>query len=221
MTAPQPNYLLAEDTDLQYAIIELMKAHLPNWGERERDWLVKVKRADGVDDALNHDTLFEQLKESGLKVLGVVIDADDNPKGRWQSIRDFCQKVQAQAPAQCPGEGFIVDQIKGPNGVVAKFGAWIMPDNKSEGMLEDFCFKLIPPGNEVLLVHAASAIARAKELAAPFIKPHERKALMHTWLAWQNPPGYRMGRAIAHRILYPDGQYAKPFVTWFRKLYGL
>jgi hypothetical protein len=218
---PQENYLIVEDSDLQYAIVELMKAHLPRWGKDERDWLVKVKVARGVNDVLNHEGLFTELKESGLRVLGIAIDADDRPTERWRSISNFCHKAMAQVPDDCPAEGLIVERIVGENGIVARFGAWIMPNNQSEGMLEDFCRELVPAGNEQLLTHAAASVSEAKRIGAPFNPRHTEKALLHSWLAWQDPPGERMGRAIAQRILRHDAESAKPFVAWFRNPYRL
>ncbi len=223
MATPQPNYLIAEDSDLQYAIAELMKAHLKNWGTNKHDWIVEIKRADGVDDALNHETLFEYMKAGGLKVLGVVVDADDKLEERWRGIREFCNKCNAQAPQSCPVGGFIVNQIVGPGGIVAKFGAWIMPDNRHEGMIENFCFDLVPVGNNELLEHAASSVGKAKYLGAPFTPSlnTNAKARLHTWLAWQEPPGQSIGRAIANRTLQPTAQSAQAFVAWFRQLYGV
>src|SRR6202521_3203767 len=191
MPLPQPNYLIAEDADLQYAIAELMKAHVPDWGTNERTWKVKIERARGVDDALNHDTIFEYMKAGGLKVLGIAIDADDKLRERWESIRSFCSKCNASAPLDCPSDGFIVDRLVGENGIEARFGAWLMPDNENDGMIENFCFRLVPSGNEQLLEHAASSVGKAKYLGAPFIPRVNvnAKARLHTWLASQNPPG--------------------------------
>lgn len=216
----QPNYLIAEDGDLQFAIAELMKAHVPNWGTGPLTWKVEIKRAHGVNDALNHETLFQYMKAGGLKVLGVAVDADNKPKERWQSIRDFCHKCGAEAPASCPRGGFIVDRIIG-EGVEVRFGAWLMPDNENDGMVETFCFGLVPSGNEGLLEHAASSVGKAKYLGAPFFPYQNAKARLHTWLSWQDPPGQSIGKAIASRALSPDAKGAAPFVAWFRKLYNV
>jgi hypothetical protein len=217
----QQNYMVTEDSDLQYAVAELMKSHIQNWGKDPSDWLITIKRARGVDDALNHEILFQELKESGLKTLGIVVDGDNAWKEKWESIRDFCRKCNAQTPQNCPPAGLIVDRIIGESGVEARFGAWIMPNNQSDGMLENFCHAMIPAGNEKILDHAVGCVRKAKELGAPYNPIHHNKALMHTWLAWQDPPGERMGRAIANKILNPNAESAKSFVTWFRKLYGV
>ena len=221
MSTPQPNYLITEDSDLLFAIAELMKAHVPDWGTTRRDWKVEIKKARGVDDALNHETLSEYMKAGGLKILGVVVDADDKPRERWASIQGFCRKCNVQAPDRCPPKGFILDGLVGESGVEARFGAWLMPDNQTDGMIENFCFGLIPGGNEQLIEYTGSAVDMAKSKGAPF-HPHQiAKARLHTWLAWQDPPGQSIGKAIASRTLRPDADSAKAFVAWFRELYGV
>ena len=221
MARIQQNYMVTEDSDLQFVVAELMKSHIKNWGKDKNDWLVQIKTAGGVDDTLNHEVLFQELKESGLKTLGIVVDADDSCQAKWEGIKEFCRKAKAPIPQACPPNGLIVDKIIGESGVEARFGVWIMPNNNSDGMLESFCHGMIPAGNEKLLEYAVGCIDKAKTLGAPYKTVHHNKALMHTWLAWQDPPGERMGRAIAKKILKPDAPGAKLFVDWFRKLYGL
>lgn len=218
---PQENLLIVEDSDLKYAIAELMKAHVADWGTNERSWKVIIKNTDGVDDALDHETLFNYMKAGGLKVLGLTVDADDKAAARWQRIRNFCQKCGATAPDDCPNDGFIVDRIIGESGIEVKFGAWIMPNNIGRGMIEDFCYALIPDGNDALLEHAETVVSKAAEIGAPFIPQHRVKAELHTWLAWQSPPGQSLGRAIANKTFLPDHGAAKPFVSWFRRLYDI
>ncbi len=50
---------------------------------------------------------------------------------------------------------------------------------------------------------------------------HQHKADIHTWLAWQNPPGRQLHQAVMERILDPKHPKAQIFVNWFRDLYDL
>ena len=123
-------------------------------------------------------------------------------------------------PEPCPANGFIIDSLI-VEGIHARFGAWIMPDNRRDGMVESLCFDLIPPGNEKLMDHATNCVGTAKAKGAPFIARHDIKARVHTWLAWQNPPGQSVGRALANKTLLPNAKATDDFVAWFRKLYGV
>ena len=48
---------------------------------------------------------------------------------------------------------------------------------------------------------------------------HRPKALIHTWLAWQQTPGMPMGQAITARVLSCDSEIAIAFVNWLNYLF--
>jgi hypothetical protein len=157
-----------------------------------------------------------ELQESGRSALGVLLDADDNPLGRWQSIRNACLKSIPDLPQELPESGLICDA---GNGV--KFGAWIMPDNRMSGMLETFLAYMIPEENETLWQFAQESVKQAKTKGANFTEFQVDKANIYTWLAWQNPSGRQLHQAVMERILDSKHPNAQKFVTWFKDLYGL
>jgi len=163
--------------------------------------------------------LIAGLQETGVKALGIVIDANASLQGRWTRIQNFCRANGGKnVPKTLPESGLIIDGV-----LNKRFGAWIMPNNKDDGMLENFCQALVPVNeNGSLWDYARDCATRAREqLHAPFIPVHVHKAQMHTWLAWQNPPGERMGSAITQRILKAEMGWGSAFATWFRTLYGV
>ena len=98
-------------------------------------------------------------------------------------------------------------------------GIWLMPDNQLPGMLEDFVAQLIPSADT--LRGKADAILQEIELEGlqRFTGLHRPKALIHTWLAWQEEPGQPMGLAIRARALGHDSPTALAFVAWLRRLF--
>ena len=50
---------------------------------------------------------------------------------------------------------------------------------------------------------------------------HRSKALIHTWLAWQQNPGRPMGTAIKAGYLQHDAPIALAFVAWLRRLFEI
>jgi len=76
-------------------------------------------------------------------------------------------------------------------------------------------------GDRQLHDHAATASAAASSLGAPFKAVHQDKVLLHTWLAWQDPPGQALGTAAKARALNASAPAFLPFVAWFRRLYRL
>jgi hypothetical protein len=66
------------------------------------------------------------------------------------------------------------------------------------------------------------ASKRAKtRFGAPYGDTHYDKAVMHTWLAWMEPPGRPFGTAFLARMLDAGASMAEPFLKWLRDLYGL
>ena len=88
-------------------------------------------------------------------------------------------------------------------------------------MLEDFLLRLVPDGSCPLSELARNSVAEAKRRGSPFRNVHQRKAELHTWLAWQDPPGLRLHEAVKHTVLDPARAESKPFVDWFKKLFHL
>ena len=119
-------------------------------------------------------------------------------------------------PERIPAEGLEVAHSGG-----TRFGVWIMPDNRFEGMLEDLLVRLIPDESSALYKLARNCVAEARSEGAPFRDVHDRKAEVYTWLAWQDPPGLRLHEAVKHRVLDPTRPESEPFVDWFKSLYRL
>jgi hypothetical protein len=207
--------LLVEGKQDVRVIPELIEANGVNWGTRKKP-VVFIRDYDGYQKLVDPDVISTELQASGLSALGIMIDADDNPTGRWQSIRSASLKSIPDLPEALPEDGLIHTT---PTGI--QFGIWIMPHNKMRGMLETFLTYMIPTGSEILWQFAQTVTKDAKGKGAVFTDPHLDKANIYTWLAWQNPPGRQLHQAIMERILHPKHPNAQRFVTWFKTLYGL
>ena len=180
---------------------------------------VFIKEFEGVENLLDKSTISSELKASGLETIGIIVDADEIPTNRWQSIRNLFIDFFPDLPSEIPEDGFVVSS-RNEDGI--KFGAWIMPDNRNNGMMETFLEYLVPDReNNELLEFAKEVTQQAKEKGAPFTEAHTDKAIIHSWLAWQDEPGPQLHNAIQQNILKPDNPKAKPFLDWFVNLYEL
>jgi hypothetical protein len=94
-----------------------------------------------------------------------------------------------------------------------------MPDNQTCGKLEDFLRFLVVPTPNPLLEHAQDSIAKIPDGHRLFAAKDEPKALIHTWLAWQQEPGKPFGTAITAKFLDPNVRQADALVAWLKKLY--
>ncbi len=201
------SHLLVEGKNDQHVIWALCEMHrVPETFD------VLVPGDGGVDEVLTDIPI--RLKEAGLQSLGVVVDADEDIKARWDSVRGRLQKVGYSTPKQPPVEGFIASLPSRP-----KIGVWIMPDNQVSGMLESFATRLIPTednlkpvAQETLRTIEDRGLNRYRSVSRP-------KALIHTWLAWQELPGMPMGQAITAQVLQHNHSLANRFVDWLKALF--
>lgn len=207
--------LLVEGKQDRFVIPELIESNGIHWGTRNSP-IVFIRDYDGYQNLIDPDVISTELQASGLSALGIMIDADDNPAGRWQSVRNASLESIPDLPDTLPEDGLIHTT---PRGI--RFGVWIMPDNKMEGMLETFLSYMLPIDNELLWQFAQAVTHEAKDKGAIFTSSHLDKANIYTWLAWQNPPGRQLHQAIMERIFHPNHPKAQRFVNWFKNLYGI
>ncbi|HVX63214.1 MAG TPA: DUF3226 domain-containing protein [Pirellulales bacterium] len=210
-----PKKLLVEGEEDKRVIPQLIEAHGVEWGENRQEWIVLIEQLGGIEPLLESAVIETELKVRGLEVLGIVVDANDSAAERWKRIRNRCAKAFPSLPETLPNEGLIDTNVDG-----LKLGVWLMPDNRSRGMLETFLACLLGDETQPLWQYANETVVNAKDRGAPFTDAHEDKARIHTWLAWQDPPGRQLHDAVKFQMLKPSPLSA-PFVAWFRSLYGV
>jgi hypothetical protein len=226
---PGPKLLLVEGIDDLLVAAEVFeKATGTPWEPTKGQRLVEIEWCGSDDQVLSR--LGVRWKESGRRIVGVVIDADLTGS-RWAQVRAHAPaETRDRLPADLPPGGLVLDADRG-----RRFGVWIMPDNQSVGAMESFLAQLRTSMPTALGEHVRSAMQRAQELmrehanANPGIDPplrpwldvHAHKAEIHTWLAWQEPPGARLHEAVRNHSLDPRAPLACSFVDWMKRLYDL
>lgn len=208
------NLLIVEGQDDKRVIPELVEKAGIDWGEKKAE-IVKIHELGGYEKLA--EQFPGQLKNAGLRRLGILVDANTDPAARWRSLSGILA-LECVLPPEPPPGGFIDTRTRSNK----RLGVWMMPDNGARGMMETFLLALRPNTNAALLVHAEQAVDAARSsCSAPFIEQHRDKALIHTWLAWQDPPGRQMHDAVKQAMLDPKLPYAAPFIAWFRQLYEI
>lgn len=155
------------------------------------------------------------LQADGPEIIGIVLDADSpNIMNRWRQIKEKPELKAYLFPDEPTPDGIIVAGQKGK----PKLGVWLMPDNKNLGMLEDFLIELAPQDG---IEAARNCIANAQSKKLTFFKDiHFSKAVLHTYLAWQDEPGKPLGQAVTAQVLQPHTQTAKAFIDWLKRLFN-
>jgi len=208
------NLLLVEGKDDQRIVPQLVESAGVPWGPRG-DEIVRIHETDGYEKLAGQ--FKSQLKNAGLLRIGVVVDANTDPASRGRSLAATVA-AECALPQTPPPEGVVVPVTRSSK----RLGVWMMPNNASRGMMETFLNALRPAANASLLAHVESAVDVARQThGAAFSAYHRDKAIIHTWLAWQDPPGRQLHDAIKQAMLNASHPYAAPFIAWFKALYEL
>jgi hypothetical protein len=218
MTDARQRVLLVEGDEDKRVIPALITQAGLVWTPQTSTPIVHIESCGGVESLLVPSRIETHLKSSGLRSLGVLIDADESASNRWSSIRARILSRYPDAPVAMSEEGVV---LRGAGEGEPAFGAWIMPDNSTKGMLETFLLHLRPTANPALLRLARTVVREAAELGAPFSPAHQDKAEVYSWLAWQKPPGRQLHDAIMNHILVSKPPCYWQFVRWFCRLYEL
>ena len=163
----------------------------------------------GIDKLL--PAIAPEIKTSGRKVVGIVVDANDAMRARWNAVVDRLRKANITPPPDPNPTGTIIPGAP-------RIGIWLMPDNQSSGELEDFIQKMIPlcdpvwPMSEAYINGIPNAHRR-------FVAGKKLRAELYAWLATRKTPG-RMGSAIGAADLDVKVQLGATFADWLRRLFG-
>lgn len=176
-----------------------------------------VRESGGIDNALLN---FEEALGQEFGNIGLVVDANDNgPDSRWAKIKSILsgyfseETLKAIAPKP---EGIVVQEQGLPS-----VGIWIMPDNQSPGYLEHFVAGMIPDGDKVWGFAEITVGQLEREEFCRFKAAKHQKALVHTWLAWQEEPGKPFGTALESKYLDANAPAVEPFLKWMKRTFQL
>lgn len=148
-----------------------------------------------------------------LDKIAIVLDADDDLNAKWQSLCYVLIKRGYTVPSQPHVNGTIISAEDKPT-----VGIWLMPNNQTNGMLEDFCQTLID--NQDALDYVNQCITQAKQQNYTSFKDvHLSKAVIHTYLAWQDEPAKPLGQAITAKVLNGHHPLAVMFKDWLEALF--
>jgi hypothetical protein len=185
-------------------------------GNRGVPPLDAIKPHGGVDRLLESIPVYLKASNDG-DIVGVVVDADTDLDARWQALRLRLKGAGYHSLPEHPDtSGTILPSPAGT--LLPRVGIWLMPDNKTAGILEDFLRFLVPIGS-TLYSHVESSVALIPSSECRFGPLGKPKANIHTWLAWQEEPGKPLGTAITARYLDPDVGEVDAVVTWLMRLF--
>ena len=162
-----------------------------------------------------YKSIAPELDAYNRVAVGIILDANDNPKDRWNRILTKLKNKGIDLPEFPCSTGTLVEGVEGK----PRVGVWLMPNNCLErgGELEDFVQEMIPAGDPVLPL-ARKYIDDIPCAARKFSNPKLNKAVIHAWLAARKKPGL-IGLAITNEDLDITGDLCKSFIDWIERLF--
>ncbi|SLM27990.1 conserved hypothetical protein [Desulfamplus magnetovallimortis] len=178
-----------------------------------------ISETFGIYECENDEALLKRLNALIIQPLppetiGVVMDTDDSgASSRWQQIQQKIKDHGYLFPEMPNEKGSILPDNSGK----PLIGIWLMPNNQDPGMLEDFLMEM---AEESAMNAASQCVETAKQGGfTHFKQPHYSKAIIHTYLAWQDEPGKPLGQSVTAHALRPDTEIALIFVEWLSNLF--
>ena len=163
---------------------------------------------------------LKQLNDGDLLRLAVVVDADyqtvNPPDGYQNTLNKLTSLLQPY--------GFVLKNTQlggllfGNDDGLADIGVWIMPNNRDEGMLEDFIKTCVHSDEETLLNYAVETVENA-----PVKKFRHKvsKAEIVTWLALQKKPGEGLYHVIENEsLLNTEHELFQELQNWLTQVFA-
>lgn len=213
--------LLVEGVNDCHAVFQLM-------------WL--IYRADpvfGIHECGNDDKVLDSLASRIVstrprqKVLGLILDADIEGLRPDQVIQSRLDQLAARVgtyyplPTVFPERGLILEPLASRPEAdrLPRLGVWLMPNNKAYGMFEDLLMGSLP---DQVAAYTTTVVKQSKvDGFAKFRDAHLSKAVIRTYLAWQDPPDIQyLGLAIKRGAFENIETECKHFVQWLEQLFG-
>lgn len=214
--------LLVEGPNDCHAVFQLM-------------WLIhKTDPVFGIHECGNDERVLESLaarlvgSSPRQKILGLILDSDIQGVSPDQIIRSRLDQLRTRVgefyslPESFPEDGLVLDPdaSKQNSERLPKLGVWLMPNNKAYGMFEDL---LIEALLDDVKSYTTAVVNKAKaDKIATFKDAHLSKAIIRTYMAWQDPPDIQyLGLAIKNKTFENIEAECKKFVNWLEQLFGV
>lgn len=174
-----------------------------------------------IRDCKGRENVLEKLEglfadSSAPRAIGVLVDAEDNLNAYWASVRAKLLEYDYTVPMSLPREGAFFSTPR----PLPRVSVWLLPDNRRDGALEDLVREMMPRD---ACQYVEKTVAQAQQDGVTTFKdPHLSKAIVHTYLAWQDEPGKPMGISITNANLQPEQcPAAKLLAEWLHTLFSV
>lgn len=207
------NVLLVEGQDDLHVVLQLyrkMEGKDPNFCIRDMKGFPNL-----LADVNN------EIRSPNRDIIGVIVDADDDPDARWKEVVNKVSETSITIPLEGREDGVVA--AGKPDGVSRsrRVGVWVMPNNVSEGEIEEFIDGMIPnaPVRALARNYIEQALNEPSDDPGLLMPGKRLRGEVHAWLATRRQPRH-MGAAISAGYLNTGSESCRSFMAWLRQLFG-
>ncbi len=219
MNANLPKYLITEGfSDKHFFRAFLQKIS----GNNDYNSILELKEELSQEEPTNKNAAIKRFQSHVKNMsdrpinLALVVDADfsDSHAQGFENTLSEIKKILAAEDYELSADanGFTFSSEGKPD-----IGVWIMPNNKNDGALEDFCLQTAIKTElteQGLLSQAKEAITNLNP--KKFSAHKTAKAEVSTWLAWQENPGQSLGGLCGAHLLDNTNPLYQSLKTWLQ-----
>ena len=211
--------LWVEGASERLLLPELLEKQLGYWlirkaAESSPAFAVHLQDQEGWANCLRPESVLAILQDPMVDRFGIVVDGDQEPGSRVRSFTSIF------------GDRLEQDQESPPHTILGtcagkRVGLFVMPGGGRQGMLETLLAEEASRLQPSLMEHARHSTTESKAHGAEFADLHYDKALLHTWLAWQEQPGCAPHIRVTRPDVQPSTDGWRLFFDWFTRLFQL
>jgi hypothetical protein len=166
--------------------------------------------------------LLKQLPDGEIKRLAVIVDADhpeNHGMGYRKTLAEFAGIVSDAGYRRIFPKGLRGGILFQHNDGLNDLGFWIMPDNQTDGAIEDWLKYCVDETDLPLFQNACRAI---ETFAKPqkFSQFNRVKAEIATWLAWQRIPGQGAHAACRAGLIDRNKDWFAGLTDWLSRVFS-
>lgn len=164
-------------------------------------------------------SLAQNLTDGSIERLGVILDSDtvENGGGLTLTLKQLAEKIEifgyANTAVKSTHGGYLFKNKDG----LPPIGAWIMPNNKDEGSIENWISHITDISQRQLFTLASQTVNQLKTPLFPATRT--KKAEVATWLAWQEIPGKGLDYTITGELLNNSDQQYINLLNWIKEVF--
>lgn len=167
--------------------------------------------------------LIGQLERGSIDRLAVVVDADYDSGGgfqtRWERITAILREQGYRCPQRPPTEANKGSIFLHSDGL-PPVGLWLLPNHREDGMLEDLVLRSVHQSEKQgsLLTHARQVIEGLPHRL--FSQHHHAKAVTYSWLSYQRRPAIGLSAPVREELLDRSTEPLRGLCDWLSRVFA-